>query len=168
MKECRSCGKPHPIKEGQPELIITKGLCASCRSRIADAGPARNEKKAIDSIDAPVLLMQPNPRQVYVANNKAEIIFGKDLPGMEGHRGGEVFDCIHSFTEAGCGKDVNCADCKIKNAVVETFTGARNLSGVSTTLEVKKRGEIISYVLEVSTEKVGELALLRIDRYERR
>lgn len=168
MNVCRSCGKTAPLKEQEAEFVISKEICASCRSKIAKADTARDNKKVLDSIDAPVLLMQPDPRQVSAANNKAAELFSKELPGMEGHRGGEVFDCVHAFTEAGCGKDVHCEDCGIKKAVVETFSAGGNSRGVSAELRIRKGDRVAGYVLEVTTEKVGELALLRIDRYERR
>jgi hypothetical protein len=122
----------------------------------------------LDSIDAPILLMQGNPRQTVTANQKACALFGKDLSRIEQQRGGQVFDCIHAFTEAGCGKDIHCENCKIKNAVVETFTTGVSCNGVSTVLEIKKNGEVNAYDLQVTTEKVGDYALLRIDRYERK
>jgi len=68
----------------------------------------------LETIDVPVLLMQGNPRQVVTANQKALALFEKKPKDVEGHRGCQVFDCIHSFTEAGCGKDANCEDCNIK------------------------------------------------------
>ena len=120
----------------------------------------------LEAIEAPILLMQGNPRQVVSANKKALALFGKELREVENHRGGEVFDCIHSFTEAGCGKDTNCEGCKIKDAIVDTFTTAKPHNGVSTTLQIKKADGIKPYVLQVSTEKVGDLALVKVERYE--
>jgi transcriptional regulator of aromatic amino acid metabolism len=120
----------------------------------------------LESIDAPVLLMQGNPRQVVTANRKALALFKKELQEVENHRGGQVFDCVHSFTEAGCGKDVNCENCKIKNAIVDTFTSANPHNGVSTELPIKKASGTKTYILQVSTEKVGDLALVRVERYD--
>jgi hypothetical protein len=110
--------------------------------------------------------MQGNPRQVVTANRKALELFEKELHEVESHRGGQIFDCVHSFTEAGCGKDINCENCKIKNAIVDTFTTANSHNGVSTELSIKKANGTKTYVLQVSTEKVGDLALVRVDRYE--
>lgn len=128
--------------------------------------PSKNTG-VLDAIDAPVLLMQGDPRQVLTANKKAYELFGKGLGQIEGHRGGQVFDCIHSFTEAGCGKDANCEHCKIKGAIVDTFTTGNPFDGVSTQLEIKKAEGTVAYAMQVSTQKVGDLALVRIDRYEK-
>jgi hypothetical protein len=110
--------------------------------------------------------MQGNPRQVVTANRKALALFEKNLHEVERHRGGQIFDCVHSFTEAGCGKDANCENCKIKNAIVDTFTTTSSHNGVLTELSIKKANGEKTYVLQVSTEKVGDLALVRVERYD--
>ena len=121
-------------------------------------------REQMESIEEPVLLMQGNPRQVVTANRKALELFGKPLDGVEAHRGGEVFDCLHSFSEAGCGKDVNCEPCPIRKAIVATFETGEPHSA-SAELPVRKAGAGKTYVLQVRARKVGELAVVRIDRY---
>ena len=122
---------------------------------------------SLEEINGPVLLMQGNPRQVVTANRQALDLFGKEACEVEGHRGGEVFDCVHSFTETGCGKDVNCEGCPIKDAVVDTFTSGSPHQGVVATLQVKKAGGNEHRLVQVSTEKTGKLALVRVERYDR-
>lgn len=150
---------------GQVNNFITRGICPECIENIF----TRHDDSIVsflDNIEAPVLLMQPDPRQVRTANKQACELFEKDLSQIEGRRGGQVFDCIHAFTELGCGKDVNCDDCRIKNSVVETFTNSKSFEGVSIILDIKKNNSIKPYNLQVSTEKVRDLALMRIDKYE--
>lgn len=143
---CKECGKGMGVKNA--------------------AGPAP-VFESLEGFAGPVLLMQGNPRQVVSANRQALALFGKKLPEVEDHRGGEIFDCVHAFTEAGCGKDVDCADCPIKNAIVDTFASGRPHHGVAATLQVKKAAGNEYRVVQVSTEKIGELALVRIERYDR-
>ncbi|MFZ5762709.1 MAG: hypothetical protein ACOY8P_07280 [Thermodesulfobacteriota bacterium] len=83
----------------------------------------------------------------------------------DGRRGGQVFNCLHSFTEAGCGKDVHCEICTIKNAIVDTFTTANPHHGVAAGPPVKEAGRTTTYVVQVSTEKLGDFALVRIERH---
>ena len=115
----------------------------------------------------PALLMQAEPREVVTANEMACELFGKELADIEGCRGGQVFDCVHSFTEAGCGLDENCADCKIKNAVLDTFASGEPHFNIQTDLNIKKQEEIAPYAMIISTEKVGEFVLINIIKYER-
>lgn len=118
----------------------------------------------LNTLDPPTLLMQAEPRQVISANDRACELFGKDLAQIEGYRGGQVFDCVHSFTEAGCGKDPNCEDCKIKNAVVETFASGNGYD-VQVILDIKKHNEITPYDMQISTVKIGDFVLITIDKY---
>lgn len=161
---CRSCKAELESNQGASSPhAITQGLCHTC---VLSLGASQN-REVLDAIDAPVLLMQPNPRQVVTANTKTLELFDKELSQIEEHRGGQVFDCIYSFTEAGCGKDPNCQDCKIKNAIVDTFTTGSSFDGISTYLKVKKNDGTATYTLQISTEKVGDWALVKIDRYEK-
>jgi len=121
----------------------------------------------IETFDAPLLLMQENPRQVITANRKALDLFEKELHEVEGSRGGQVFDCIHALTEDGCGKDSNCEGCKIRDGIINTFTTGKSHNGVSTSLQIKKANDIRTYLLQVSTEKVGDLALVKIERFDK-
>jgi hypothetical protein len=42
----------------------------------------------------------------------------------------------------------------------------KSFNGVSTVLDTNKNNIIKPYNLQIATEKVGDLALLRIDKYE--
>jgi len=147
-------------------FVVTGGICSSCTRKFSLSNDISTCREFIDTIDAPILVMQPEPRQVYTANKKALELFGKELSQMEGHRGGQVFDCLQSFTEAGCGKDINCEECKIKAAIVDTFNSGDSFQGVASPLEVKKNEKTTTYLLQISTEKTGDLALVRIDHYK--
>ncbi|PKM78097.1 MAG: hypothetical protein CVU90_03470 [Firmicutes bacterium HGW-Firmicutes-15] len=146
-------------------FIVTGGICISCTENFSLSNDTLTLREFIDTIDAPILVMQPEPRQVYTANKKALELFGKELSQMEGYRGGQVFDCLQSFTKLGCGKDINCEECKIKAAIVGTFNSGDSFKGVASSLEVKKNDKTSTYLLQISTEKTGDLALVRIDGY---
>jgi hypothetical protein len=126
-----------------------------------------NQKIFINTFENPTLLMQAEPRQVVTANKKACELFGKELVQIEGFRGGQVFDCVHAFTEAGCGLDINCENCKIKNAVVDTFLTGNSHNSIDTTLDIKKYNEIIPHAMQVTTEKIGDFILITINKYMR-
>ena len=115
----------------------------------------------------PALLMQAEPREVVTANESACELFSKDLAEIEGCRGGQVFDCIHSFTEKGCGLDENCEDCKIKKAVLDTFASGVSRTDIQTVLDISKQEEVAPYAMIISTEKTGEFVLINIIKYER-
>lgn len=119
----------------------------------------------MNSLGSPALLLQAVPRQVVTANKKACDLLDRRLDQIEGYRGGQVFDCVHAFTEAGCGLDSHCEDCKIKNAIVDTFATGKPHTNVRTILDIKKQTKITPHELQVSTEKIGDFALVTIEKY---
>ncbi len=121
----------------------------------------------LHSLKKAALLMQADPRQVVTANEAACKLFGKDLAQIEGKRGGQVFDCIHSFTPLGCGQDKNCEGCKIKNAVIETFTSGTPQESIRTVLIIKKDNDTRPYELQVSTGKVEGFVIITVDEYSK-
>lgn len=144
------------------KIAVSYGIYEKPTPQVLDG---LNYNEWIEAIDAPVLLMQGNPRQIVTANIRALELFEKELAEVEGHRGGQVFDCIHAFTDDGCGKDSNCDGCKIRDSIIDTFTTGMPHNGVSTTLLIKKAKKVTNHILQLSTEKVGGLVLIRIERF---
>ncbi|MEQ8175256.1 MAG: hypothetical protein ABRQ26_09330 [Syntrophomonadaceae bacterium] len=164
---CRWCQVEFTVPyEQSANFIVTGGSCTSCSNQFSMSNSTTTIRALVEAIDAPILVLQSDPRQVYTANQRACELFDKDISQIEGFRGGQVFNCIHSFTELGCGKDVNCEDCKIKGAIVDTFNTGNSFTNVKRTLDVKKAEKTAPYLLEISTEKIGNLALVRINKYQ--
>jgi hypothetical protein len=158
---CASCGRAtDSVDRRRP---ISAALCERCLNMLAAGADPAKCREIMRGIDAPVLLMQPNPRLVYAANEAALALFNRSVHETDGRRGGEVFGCIHSFTVAGCGKDVNCDTCRIKAGIVDTFGGTVG-SAINATLII--RGDVdVPYSMTISTEPVGPYALMRIDEF---
>ena len=121
----------------------------------------------VDSRSLPSLLMQAEPRVVVAANKSARDLFNKGQSEIEGHRGGQVFDCIHAFSEKGCGLDENCEDCRIKGAVLDTFASGNPHDNVETVLDIKKQENTVPYAMIISTEAVGNFVLITVLKYEK-
>ena len=99
--------------------------------------------EVFENYPAPTLVVDEDVR-VLRANRAA-----RDLLGEGGateptliRRGGELIRCIHSFGPGGCGRQPNCDDCVVRNAVrgaigpvaqlpdqrAELFVGPRQIS----------------------------------------
>ena len=164
MTICPSCGV-RAAPSGPPRPVSGE-ICPTCLTTVAEASDQDECRRVLNAITSPILMLQPDPRQVFTANDQALAVFGRSLNGAEGHRGGEVFGCVHSFTALGCGKDANCEDCLIKGAIVGTFDGTM-AADVGATLLIR-HGTDVAYRLVVSTERVGHHALVRVDQFERK
>lgn len=97
------------VEEMSPEEIqihaCTVAEKIASRYGIGDKEPYNlNYSEWLEAIDAPILLMQGNPRQVVTANKRALGLFEKELQEVEGHRGGQVFDSFMRLRKTVAGK----------------------------------------------------------------
>ena len=158
--KCRYCGSSQVAVQNS---FITCGLCASCARSILYTRD--HTQKFINSFAEPILFMQEGPRLVIAANRSAVRLFGKDLARIRGLRSGQVFDCIHSAGDPAHGPDPACKSCRIDKAVKETFAFKKASSKIYKLLGVVRHTQTIPYHLEVSTEPMGDYALVRVERY---
>lgn len=117
----------------------------------------------LDSMDAPVLVVDACGI-VRSANKHARSILQKGLPDIEGFTGGVVFECAYADLPEGCGHTLHCNGCTIRNIVMDTMS-----SGMShlNTPAYLIRGTSYSNTeipFLISTEKVKDFVLLRIDK----
>ncbi|MBU0676112.1 MAG: hypothetical protein KJ950_15855 [Proteobacteria bacterium] len=161
-KACRSCGNSTQTPQVQN---VTHGLCPACTEMIL--GNPDRLQSFLNKIEVPTLLMQSNPRLVVTANHGAQVLFGKSPAQVSGLRGGQVFECRHSFSEAGCGLDENCLNCTIKEAVIETLTTGVSQNEVQTVLPIKTPHGFEAYGVSIATERIGPSALLAIRSFTR-
>ncbi|MBI5556322.1 MAG: hypothetical protein HY885_01640, partial [Deltaproteobacteria bacterium] len=86
MKQICGLCKSDLNKKQASGPCITGGICSECAQKFRLASGAEILKEIIETIDAPILLMQAEPRQVYTANSKALGLFNKELAQIAGHR----------------------------------------------------------------------------------
>jgi len=118
----------------------------------------------LDRLGVPVLLVESEPR-VLTGNKPARDLLGKGLGEIEGRRGGEVIECVHANTPGGCGQDVHCKSCTIRNTVLETFETGKSFLHVKAFPDIQFGENVKTMSLEISTEKVADVVLLRIDDF---
>jgi hypothetical protein len=149
--------------KNQPVDAITHGICAACATRFC-SGKGESLMGFLDRLGAPVLLIESEPR-VLTANKPARKLLGKGPGDIEGHRGGTVIECVHANTPEGCGQTVHCKSCTIRNTVLETFQTGKSFLHVQAFPDIQIGQDVKKMSLEISTEKVADLVLLRIDDF---
>lgn len=161
---CCKCHKEIEQTHSEPssENIISHGFCEPCAEQFIYEELGKPLQDFLDSLEAPVLLIEPGPR-VRTANRLACDLIGKSIREVQRHKGGEVIECVYSKTPDGCGSDVHCQSCTIRNTVLKTFETGISFDKVKAYPDIYIDEEIKSVCLEISTEKVGEMVLLRID-----
>jgi PAS domain-containing protein len=165
---CAWCGidlkRALPPGTGLAGLEITHGICDSCAQHFF--GPRDTSVRGfLNTLEAPVVVVDDDVRTLE-ANDAALAALGKTREQVAGRLGGEIIECANSRLPGGCGHTTHCTACTIRNSVQETFETGRSFSHVpawvrlhtETEAEAKKKMRV-----EISTEKVGDVVLLRLD-----
>ena len=160
---CAWCGMDMGTlpSEVMSENVITHGICLECVNKVL-AEYGTETRTFLNRLAEPVVIVD-GTGSVKTANKQAQSLLQKELPDIEGYRGGEVFQCIHAELPEGCGNTVHCSGCTIRRTIMDTYkSGKPHLK----TPAYLNRGTPDNYRkvdFLISTEKVGGVVLLRID-----
>lgn len=160
---CAWCGTSMGTVEGNfdPAHLVTHGICAACGCGLLQAGNEIPAQEFLDRLNVPVLLVDAEGRAL-AASGRAREVLGKEFPSLEEFKGGTVIDCVHSNADEGCGGAVLCRSSVISRAVAETYETGR--ACVRMPAYPDARGGLDgSPSLKITTEKVGDCVLLRVD-----
>lgn len=162
---CAWCKKAlSPREEMGTEKEITHGICSLCALKFTK-NVSKTAREILDIIDEPVLVVD-SLGVVKTANQSGLDLLGKDLDAIEEHLGGDVLECAYARLPEGCGKTEHCKTCAIRNVLMDTLLHDRSYSKVPAFQKINTpSGERIMRFY-ISTEKVGEQILLRIDDIE--
>ena len=146
------------------EQAITHGICDICLNNLfvdrdIDFIPFLN------SLSAPVILIDDNNTYLS-ANSKALDVLAKDHQFLKQKRTGDVFTCENAHLEGGCGHTNRCGGCQMLQLINDTYEGKDSFDHVPVTL-FQKHGDVQHKLdLELTTEKVNGLVLMRIDSHK--
>jgi len=145
------------------ENAITHGICSECIDTFF--GPHKVRLlDFIDGLNAAVVVVDATG-SVISANKQAQSLLQKELPDIEGCKGGDVFECAYATLPGGCGNTVHCDGCTIRITVMDTFqTEMSHMNKPAFLIRgIPDKNQEIQYL--ISTEKVKDVVLLRIDKF---
>ena len=146
------------------ENAITHGICENCSTNLLfQMGVELGE--FLDSLKLPVVVVN-GTGTIMTANHHARAMLRKGLSEIAGYKGGEVFECAYARLPEGCGKTMHCSGCTIRRTVMATFGTGRSCLKVPATLNRKNPEDPEKIKMLISTEKLDDLVLLRIDKIE--
>jgi PAS domain-containing protein len=163
---CAWCSKEMPGGESKAasKNMITHGICDNCRDNVLFQMGVELEAY-LDSLDVPIVLVNQGGK-VVTANNRARSMLRKDLSDIEGYRGGEVFECAYARLPEGCGNTQHCSGCTIRKTVMKTHGTGKGFRKVQATLNRNTPETPEQMNLLISTERLANVVLLRIDKIE--
>jgi PAS domain-containing protein len=159
-QRCVWCQGPLQAGEGQV-LASTPAVCDACAAVLSSVG--RQPLAAfIEKLAAPVLVLTPDCVAT-LANAKACAFLGKTAERLVGQRAGDVIECVHAAEPGGCGQTLHCKGCAVRRSVEHTHTTGEPLRGVHAYQDIRTPNGIRTAWFELTTERAGDLVLLRID-----
>jgi hypothetical protein len=165
-KVCAWCRKELGRVDSQAgsENVITHGICGNCKDNLlfqmgVELGVF------LDSLKLPVVVVNCGGT-IVTGNDQARTLLRKGLSEIEGYKGGEVFECAYARLPDGCGNTMHCSGCTIRRTVMETYSTGRSFLRVPATLNRNTPQDPEKIKLLISTERLADLVLLRIDEIE--
>jgi hypothetical protein len=164
-KICAWCNKSLDGISDESDTVISHGICKEC-SEIFTQYRQENFRDFVNKLPGIVFITDGNV-MVMSANKAAGENLGKADANIEGLLGGNVLNCIYADMPGGCGKTEHCAVCAIRNNVTKTYRTGRAKHSVPAFNIVKTPEGNQKMQLLISTEKLGDFVLLRIDKAEK-
>lgn len=161
--ECAWCGTALPSVEADnlPDHAVTHGICDDCGNQLlGEVGTPLYE--FLEDLAIPVGIVNSNAQVVWASTAMCSLV-GKEPANVEGRLGGDVFDCVHARTPQGCGNTIHCSGCTIRKAVTTTFKTGRSCVRIPAALKAARSGETPEIEMYVTTQKVDDVVLLRVD-----
>jgi PAS domain-containing protein len=162
-KMCAWCGTQiGPAGESMPDDAVTHGICEDCRDNITfQEGVAPRE--LLDALAAPIVMVDSRG-VVRAANKAASALLGRQPDEIKGYLPGEVFECEFARLPEGCGDTVHCTGCAIRRTVMAPLDTGESFSRVPATLRRHTPEDPQDVRFLISTEKVADTVLLRVDQ----
>lgn len=148
-----------------PDGATSHGLCHGCSSALVWQDEGTTLQRHIDSIPAPVLLID-SENKVLAANARASEILGRRSDSAD-LTFGQVFDCVYSHDPEGCGRAIHCVGCVIRKSVAATFNTGQPQVSVPATLSVNSPDQPSAVTFIITTIRTGEFVTLRIDHMQK-
>jgi hypothetical protein len=159
---CAWCQKVLPPKEAFASRgDVTHGICSRCAIKLTSYKP-RTIQRLLNFIQEPVFVIN-GTGVVKAANQSGLKLLGKELKDIENELGGDALECSYAGEENGCGQTVHCKTCAIRNTVMDTLATGRGYKNVPAFQSIHTPDGTQIMKFTISTEKVGDSILLRID-----
>jgi len=164
-RTCAWCKAELPTANGEPGHDITRCFCPACREYFSTPQTPKSLQQYLDEIGFPVLVMDDDVR-VLGFNEPARSLLGLRLEGCVGRYGGNVLECAYARLPGGCGNTEHCKACAIRRTITTTHTTGVGQVNVPAYQDIVTPGGVREVRFLISTEKVGNFVLLRIDEVQ--
>jgi PAS domain-containing protein len=160
---CSRCGKKMSSasrKTGGD--AISRGICGDCWTQLW-TDRLKSSQEIVEQLAAPVLLLDDTLR-IKAANSRAQNILGRPLAAISNFLPGDAMECVNARQPGGCGQSLHCQACGLRRALETTLATGVGVEKSPAYQDVyQEDGSILRHFYYISTEKMEDFILLRID-----
>lgn len=155
---CAWCGeKLRNIDYGTAK--VSHGICMTCFNKFDLKKDKQSFEKLINKFSNPVVLLDKTGLSI-CANDSARKRF--HINYIDHKMAGDLIQCIHASRENGCGKQVHCKTCTLRNILNETYTNNKCFQNVSFNYHVIEHGRDEYKSITVSSKKIGDNVFIEV------
>jgi PAS domain-containing protein len=158
---CAWCNKEISADSGQPDGMISHGICLECQDYFFPLKGSRSFAEFLDLLPVPVLVVDDDVR-IITANKKARRLLGKKTVRIKGLRFGEAIMCPYARLPGGCGQTVHCRSCTVRLTIHDTYTTGQSHYNVPAYQDICFDSKVKNISVLISTEKSGEFVFVKI------
>lgn len=140
---------------------ISHGVCPQCIPKFFSF-MGKPMQDYLDGFAGPVFLVD-STRKIITANTEGLALIDKKPDEIEKKMAGNVFECPHASRAEGCGNSIHCKSCTIRNAINDTLATGKACHRLPAYADLHTFAKNRMTNFSISTEKVGDAVLLRID-----
>lgn len=159
--QCAWCRADKGDVDGLDDGKVSHGICKDCRARLGPRIRPVDLRDFLDRLPAPVMFVRPDGR-VVTANQQACDLLGKRRSEVEEVCCGAAIECLNAYGEGGCGRHPRCPGCRLRSAIEDTWHTAVAHADVPVFARRQDPAGAGELRFRSSTEKVGELVVLRL------
>lgn len=159
---CKTEIEPEQSEPGPDDNSpISHGICLDCIPKFFSfmGKPMRD---FLDEFPGPVFLVDKTNR-VITANTMALSLIHQAPEGIDHTLAGDLFECPNAMQAGGCGKSTHCKSCTIRSAILDTWQSGQARCRIPAYQDLAAFSKSKKAKFLISTEKVGDAVLLRID-----
>lgn len=148
---CSYCRKSLDDKEPFDSDILSHGMCEECLEHFTRQWDGPSMGEFLDRFEFPVLVVNESCR-ILAANQKMADMIGRTDREVQGLLGGEAVECVYSRLEEGCGEEVHCRTCTVRNTVIQTIETGESQYRIECYVELDK-GRTPFYITTVKLDR---------------
>ncbi|WP_321420090.1 PAS domain S-box protein [uncultured Methanomethylovorans sp.] len=144
----------NPIFDEFANFKFFLGVTRNINERKKTEDEIKKQKNVMDTIfhNAPIIMILINREgRIENINYSGMEATGKEKEELMGLLAGQVFSCVSSSKGQGCGKNIECRSCPVRNTFSETFKTGENFHKAEGSLNVLHNGIISTRHLLLST-----------------